>query len=83
MNIGFCVAVILQTIFICRPLAFNWDQSMKGSCGDQKRADLALGILNLAFDLTTFLLPMPILWGLQMPRRKKIALSGIFGMGLG
>ncbi len=41
-----------------------------------------VGAVNAAIDLTILLLPVPMVWGLQMPRKRKIAVSGIFGMGL-
>ena len=33
-------------------------------------------------DITTVVLPLPILWGLQMPASKKFILSGMFSMGI-
>lgn len=32
-------------------------------------------------DIATVVLPMPVLWGLQMPTWRKVALSGMFSMG--
>lgn len=37
-------------------------------------------ILNLLLDVTMVVLPMPILWGLQMAVSKKVTLSGMFGV---
>lgn len=42
---------------------------------------MAGGILNLILDVTVILLPMPMLWGLQIKRGKKWALTGVFGLG--
>ena len=53
-----------------------------GSCGDQKMLDIFIGIVNLLQDVVVVVLPMPILWGLQMARSKKVALSCIFGIGI-
>ena len=38
--------------------------------------------LNLALDVAIFLLPIPVVWGLQMVTSRKIAVTAIFGMGL-
>lgn len=43
---------------------------------------LLKGIINLLLDITVVLLAMPVLWGLQMARAKKVMLSGILGMGI-
>lgn len=41
-----------------------------------------IAILNLLQDVVVVVLPMPILWGLQMARSRKVALSCIFGIGI-
>lgn len=41
-----------------------------------------IAILNLLQDVVVVVLPMPILWGLQMARSRKVALSSIFGIGI-
>lgn len=53
-----------------------------GQCGNQKSLDLYLGIFNLLMDVTIVVLPMPVLWGLQMAVNKKLVLSGMFGLGI-
>lgn len=42
----------------------------------------ALAVVTIAFDIIIFLLLIPVLWTLQMSHRRKIALSGIFLLGL-
>lgn len=54
-----------------------------GHCGDQIALYMTGGIFNLILDVTVVVLPMPMLWGLQMPRGKKVALTGVFGLGAG
>lgn len=63
------------------PTVGSWDQSLHGTCGDQKSLDLFIGVFNLLMDIATVVLPMPVLWGLQMPTWRKVALSGMFSMG--
>lgn len=81
-NLAYFVAVVLTCCLICRPFAFLWDQSIHGSCGDQKSFDLFIGVFNLLMDLTTVSLPMPVLWGLQMRTKKKLIIIGMFSMGV-
>jgi hypothetical protein len=83
LNLAYFVGVILQTLLICRPVAFNWDQTVPGgTCGDQKTADEVIGIFNILFDVSIIALPMPMLWNLQIVLHRKLALSAIFGMGI-
>ncbi|RYC57891.1 hypothetical protein CHU98_g8303 [Xylaria longipes] len=77
------VAVIFESFFLCRPFAYTWDKTIKGGvCGSSTNAYLAIAITNLIIDLSVVALPMPVLWQLQMPTRKKVAVSAILGFGL-
>lgn len=40
------------------------------------------GIFGIVSDIYIFVLPFPVLWGLQMTLRKKVGVSGIFFTGL-
>lgn len=83
VNAVYSFSTIFATCLVCRPLAYNWDTSIPGGvCGDQKSLDLFIGIFNLFMDVTVVILPMPVLWGLQMATGKKLVLSGMFGMGI-
>ncbi|KAL2041589.1 hypothetical protein N7G274_005971 [Stereocaulon virgatum] len=81
-NVAYCVAIILACCLICRPFSYNWDRTIRGTCGDQKSLDLAIAVLNLLLDVTTVGLPMPVLWRLQMATSKKVIVSGILSMGI-
>lgn len=81
MSVSYAVSVLLQNIFLCRPIAKNWDKTISGSCGNTTQAYEAFGIINLLIDLAIVILPMPLLWGLQLPVPKKVALTAIFGVG--
>ena len=81
VNLVYFTATTLACFLICQPFAFNWNHSLHGSCGNQKSFDLLIGVFNLLLDVTTVMLPMPVLWGLQMPTKRKVALSGLFSMG--
>ena len=83
LNMTYFIAVMVQTFLICRSFSFNWDKTIPGgSFGDQKIADRSIGVLNLIFDLILVFLPLPMVWKLQMPTNKKVALSIIFGVGV-
>lgn len=79
---AYFVATVLACCLICRPFTYNWDHTVKGTCGDQRSLDLFIGVFNLFMDITTVVLPLPVLWGLQLARSKKFVLSGIFSMGV-
>ena len=75
-------AVFLETLLICRPLAFNWDHTIEGSCGNQTLALLLTGTANLIIDVAIVILPLPVLWRLQMPVVRKVGISAMFSIGV-
>lgn len=73
---------ILVAFLICRPLAFNWDQTIPGGhCGNEMAAYIAAHTINFVLDVSLAILPMPVLWGLQMSTRKKVEISIMFSLG--
>jgi len=84
MAVAVCwfVSVFLEQMLLCRPLAFNWNPSIEGGrCANRPAAYLAAGIINLLTDLMVLCLPVPMVWKLQLSKRKKLALSSVFGVG--
>ena len=75
------IGFILRTFLICRPLSKNWDPATPGVCGDVEASSIAGGITNLALDTLVILLPIPLVWRLQMAIRKKLIVTGIFSLG--
>lgn len=67
---------------ICIPVAYNWDQTIKGAhCGNHRLLYIVTPIPWIVTDLAILLLPLPMAWSLQMPRKQKIAISGVFLLG--
>ena len=50
-------------------------------CEDTNHAQTALAGTNLGFDIIIIILPLPVLWKLQLHRKEKLALTGIFALG--
>lgn len=80
--LGWWLSVFLEELLLCRPLAYNWDKTIDGSCADLSAAYLAAGILNLLTDISVLILPIPIVLSLQLPLRSRIALIATFCVGL-
>lgn len=79
--ISFGIGNTLMAFLICRPFAKNWDPLLPGVCGSAIKALVATSVINLVVDLMIIVLPMPMVWQLQMAARKKIALTMTFGLG--
>ncbi|KAJ9283599.1 hypothetical protein DTO027B5_9056 [Paecilomyces variotii] len=76
------VSVILETLLLCRPLAYNWDATIDGVCGERNATYVVAGTLNLVTDLMVMALPIPHIWKLKLSVPKKLALCLVFCMGL-
>ena len=82
LSVLFWIAYVLTGFLVCRPLAFNWDKTLHGTCGNTTSQEIGSATINMVLDLSIVILPMPLLWTLQLPLKKKFMLSGIFGLGL-
>lgn len=79
---AFGVAVVIDDLLACRPLSKMWKPLQPGVCENPFVSLVALSSCNMATDLILILLPMPMIWGLQMATRRKIGLTIIFALGL-
>lgn len=77
----FVLEVLL--IFPCQPIAAAWDLTItNATCLDRQAIFTTVAIMGAVTDTMVLAVPMPILWKLQRPRREKIGLAAIFGMGI-
>ena len=82
---GICVsyAIAFIPIFMtqCDPPAAAWNPSL-GHCRPIQRQEYASVSISMALDLIIVILPLPTIWALQMPLRRKIGVSFMFSLGL-
>lgn len=80
VTIAWLIAYLVSQFLLCRPYQYFWDKSIPGGT--------CINIRHVAYFITSppdiltniaiLILPIPSLWGLQMQRRRKLAISGIF-----
>jgi hypothetical protein len=74
---------ITVTLFLaCRPLPAYWDANITGKCLTMVTFTYFTNISNLITDIWIFLMPVPMIWHLQLQTKKKLLLSVIFCIGL-
>ena len=78
---AYSIAGILVVIFQCHPINAAWDLAIRGNCINLPLAAIGVGGINCAVDIITLCLPIPLVWQLQMKRKWKIQLIGIFLLG--
>ena len=79
--LAFGVAVIPGNFLFCRPLSKAWNPLQPGVCGNPTQSLIAFSSVNMAIDLIIIILPVPMVWGLQMATWRKVKLTIIFALG--
>jgi len=77
----FWISSIFSIIFQCVPAQAAWNYSVKGKCYPIKKFFLSLSTFNVITDILLCLLPVPLLWSLQMPKVQRAVVCLLFCMG--
>ncbi|KAK7972527.1 hypothetical protein PG988_006661 [Apiospora saccharicola] len=81
-NIAWTILTMSMGMLICQPIQMNWNPFTPGGhCGDQVAAFVWIGIIDVINEFCILLLPVPMVWRLQMPLRYKAAVFCMFGAG--
>lgn len=76
------LAIIITVMFYCVPFNYSWNKSIKGGhCYEFSVVYLIGLLLNLVTDIAILVVPIPIIWGLQMSPKSKKAITGMFLLG--
>lgn len=74
--------ILLLTIFSCQPVAYFWDRDIHGgTCINVSALAFANSGFALAQDVALIMMPIFMLWGLNMSRKKKIFIGTMFAVG--
>ncbi|KAF2015190.1 hypothetical protein BU24DRAFT_410859 [Aaosphaeria arxii CBS 175.79] len=77
-------AFFLRYLFACGiNFSIWWTNAMNimTLCGDFNTILMALAISDFVCDTIILILPVPVVWELQMPTSQKIAVTGVFALG--
>ncbi|KAE8391182.1 hypothetical protein BDV23DRAFT_171776 [Aspergillus alliaceus] len=66
----------------CRPHRAIWEFYLPSKCYSLPDVMLCSASVQVISDVTMFLLPQKMIWGLQMSWQKKLGISVIFGVGI-
>lgn len=71
----------LGGLFACQPVQFFWNRLLSGHCMNLNTFYRVNTPINIIVDVAILIIPMPALWKLQAPKKKKIGLTVVFMMG--
>ena len=80
-----CYAPVFIPYFMtqCSPVSAAWDEQLsRTNCRPLKEQEIASVAVHLVLDTAIVAAPLPIVWGLKMPRNKKLGVSAMFSLGL-
>lgn len=82
VNVMFGIAGTLVALLNCRPIPKFWDRTIPGSC--MNTAGYIYGTISVTIitDAMVSIIPVFILFGLQMPRKTKILIVSFLSLGL-
>lgn len=79
--IGWVVSVALLGVFLCDPVEKQWKPTIAGHCHPNTVLWLTSAIPSVVIDLILLILPLPMLWQLQMKLSRKILIMAVFVCG--
>ncbi|KAL6862064.1 WD40-repeat-containing domain protein [Trichoderma novae-zelandiae] len=70
--------------FGCRPIRAWWDETTppRATCIDKEAFTYFTNVTNMATDLWIFMMPIPVILGLQAAKETRLILCFMFGVGL-
>ncbi|KKK15951.1 hypothetical protein ARAM_002791 [Aspergillus rambellii] len=72
---------VVSAFLNCVPVAKFWNPSIPGYCLSQKGLWFSNACMHIATDLAILIIPIPALSALELPRRQRVALISILGLG--
>lgn len=75
---AFGIALCISPLLVCRPISAAWDPS--SSC-DEIPSFVALEAIGLALDIAIAIVPVTLLWRINLPVLKKLSISLAFSVG--
>ena len=76
------VMIAFLLTLVCMPVAKFWDSTIDGKCLNMLAIWYVMASFNLITDIALFVLPLPVIRSLHLPKRQKYILSLVFGLGL-
>jgi hypothetical protein len=71
-----------SAIFACVPIRAFWTKELPSKCIDQFAVWFTNAGINIVTDVAIIILPMPVIRRLNLAKRQKHLLMGIFAVGI-
>ena len=78
----FYTIIFFRALFVCSPMEKIWNPLVPGHCLDIVVLPYTSGIFNIISDFYILLIPLPLVWNLNMKLSRKLRLTALFSVGL-
>lgn len=75
------IATTISRIWVCTPLGAFWKSEIRVSCIDTVILFHIDNVVSVVTDLLICILPIPLMWSIQMTRNKKVGIGMLLGAG--
>jgi hypothetical protein len=79
---AYFVAFLVLFMTQCHPVSYGWNPVPGGGCRDVRVQQISSITASILLDFVIAVLPIPVLWNLQMRPRNKNTVAAMFLMGL-
>jgi hypothetical protein len=79
--VAYMIATTAAAIFQCTPIPRAWDKTIPGTCINITQNWFANAGFSIATDVIILLMPMPIIYSLNLQINQKLGLMFIFALG--
>ncbi|KAI4217415.1 MAG: hypothetical protein LQ351_000010 [Letrouitia transgressa] len=78
---AFYIASTIAKIWECTPRSKIWDKEIPGRCVDRSKLFTSSGIFNTVTDVIILLIPVKVVWKLQIDKKRKLGIILVFTVG--
>ncbi|KAM5357339.1 hypothetical protein ACJZ2D_016362 [Fusarium nematophilum] len=78
---AFGISTSLVSMLLCLPFEKLWQSDIPGQCIDINAFYMFNTTTNIVFDIAIYIMPIQILWHLNLPKRQRVGLVLVFALG--
>ena len=82
LDAAYYLSALFTFTFQCRPREKAWKALMEGQCINVAAATIVAGAMNLFLDVGILVVPFWAICHLQLPMKRKLGISAVFGVGI-
>ncbi|KAL6717590.1 hypothetical protein ACLMJK_005505 [Lecanora helva] len=81
LAVAWLLAISMIGVFLCDPIKKQWEPTTPGHCHPNTLLWITSAVPSVVIDLILLLLPLPMLWKLQMRTSRKTMIMTVFACG--